>query len=332
MTRLLAAFPLLKAMRRLGGALLLSLAVTAAAQDYPSKVVRIIVPTSTSGSVDIYARLVARDLQTAFGQSFIVENRPGATGMIGSELARRAAPDGYTLMFSSNTTHVLGPLPREPRPFDAVADFTSITKLLRYPLYLLIHPSVPVRTLNEFIAFAKGRPGELVYASAGLASMSHVAIELFTHAAGVRAIHSPYKGPTPALQAVAGGEAHFLFNNIGTSQALVAAGKLRGLAITGDKRSPVLPQMPTMAELGLRGFENVNTWVGSFAPAHLPQPILNKLSGEITRIMRTPEMEKRVLNDGYIAVVNTPSQFRSEILAEVEVWSRVVRERGIKAE
>lgn len=310
----------------------LALAAAAAAQDYPAKLVRIIVPTSTGGSVDTYSRLVARELQTTLGQSFIIENRPGATGVIGSELAKRAAPDGYTLMFSSNTTHVLGPLPREPRPFDAVADFTSITKLLRYPLYLLVHPSVPVRTLNEYIAFAKARPGQLVYASAGLASMSHVAIELFTHAAGVKAIHSPYKGPTPALQAVAGGEAHFLFNNIGSSQALVAAGKLRGLAVTGEKRSPALPQMPTMAEQGLRGFENVNTWVGSFAPANLPQPILNKLSTEITRIMRTPDMEKRVLNDGYVLVVNTPTQFKSEIQAEVEIWSRVVRERGIKAE
>ena len=313
-------------------ALLLSLASAACAQDYPTKLVRIIVPTSTGGSVDNYSRLVARELQTTFGQSFIVENRPGATGLIGSELARRAAPDGYTLMFSSNTTHVLGPLPREPRPFDAVADFTPISKLLRYPLYLLIHPSVPARTLNEFVAFAKARPGQLVYGSAGLASMSHVAIELFTHAIGAKAIHSPYKGPTPAVQAVVAGEAHFLFNNIGATQGLVAAGKLRGLAVTGEKRSPALPGTPTMAELGVRGFEGVNTWVGAFAPANLPPPILNKLSAEITRIMRASEMEKRVLNDGYVPVVNTPAQFRSEIQAEVESWARVIRERGIKSE
>jgi tripartite-type tricarboxylate transporter receptor subunit TctC len=304
----------------------------ASAQDYPTRLVRIIVPTSTGGSVDTYSRLIARDLQATFGQSFIIENRPGATGLIGTELVRRAAPDGYTLMFSSNTTYVLGPLPREPRPFDAVTDFTPIIKLLRYPLYFLIHPSVPARTLNEFVIFAKARPGQLVYGSAGLASMSHVAIELFAHAVGAKAIHSPYKGPTPALQAVVAGEAHFLLNNIGASQGLVTAGKLRGLAVTGEKRSPALPAMPTMAELGIRGFESVYTWVGVLGPAHLPQSIVSKLGAELTRIMRAPEMEKRVLSDGYVPVVNTPAQFKSEIQAEVETWSRVIRERGIKPE
>lgn len=302
------------------------------AQDYPNRLVRIIVPTSPAGAVDNYSRLIARELQTTFSQSFIVENRPGATGLIGGELARRAAPDGYTLLFTSNTTHVLGPLPREPRPFDAAADFTPITKLLRYQLYLLTHPSVPARSVKEFVAFAKARPGQLAYASAGVAAMSHVVVELFSDATGIKAVHAPYKGPTPALQSVVAGETHFLFNNIGLSQPLVVAGKLRGLAVTGEKRSPVLPEMPTMTELGIRGMENVYTWVGALAPANLPQPILTKLGGEITRIMRTPELEKRVLSDGYIPVVNTPAQFKSEIQAEVETWSRVIRARGIRSD
>lgn len=319
-------------MRWIAGALLASLATAAPAQEYPNRLVRIIVPTSTGGSVDNYSRLVARELQTTFGQSFIVENRPGATGLIGTELARRAAPDGYTLLFTSNTAHVLGALPREPRPYDAAADFTPIMKLLRYPLYLLVHPSVPARSLKEFIAFAKARPGQLVYSSSGMAGMSHVAIELLADAAGIKAIHSPYKGPTPALQAVVAGEAHFLLNNIGMSQGLVAAGKLRGLAITGEQRAPVLPEVPTMTELGIRGLETVNTWVGLFGPAQLPQPIVSKLSSEVTRIMRTRETEKRVLSDGYVPVVNTPAQFKSEVQHEVETWSRVIRERGIKSE
>ena len=313
-------------------ALLASLAAIAGAQDYPNRLVRIVVPTSPASAGDNYSRLVARELQAAFDQSFIVENRPGATGLIGTELVRRAAPDGYTLLFCSNTTYVLGPLAREPRPFDPVADFTPISKLLRYPLYLIVHPSIPARSMKEFIAFAKARPGQLIYGSAGQGSMSHVVAALFVDAAGARAIHSPYKGPTPALQSVAAGETHFLFNNIGLSQPLVAAGKLRGLAVTGDQRSPVLPDVPTMAELGIHSMEEVYTWLGALGPAHLPQPIVNKLGTEVTRIMRTREMEKRVLGDGYVPVANTPAQFKSEIQAEVESWSRVIRARGIKTE
>ena len=316
-------------------ATLVALATLASAQDYsiyPTRLVRFVLPTSPAGSVDNYARLIAREMQANLGQSFIIENRPGATGLIGIELVRRAAADGYAVLFASNTTLVLGPLPRVPRPFDAAQDFTPISKLFRYPLYLLVHPSLPARSIKEFIAFARARPGQLVYASAGTAAMSHVVGELFGDATGVKVIHAPYKGPTPALLSTVAGETHFVFNNIGASQPLVTAGKLCGLAITGATRSPALPDMPTMTELGMRGFDNVYTWVGVVAPAHLPQPILAKLSAEMTRIMRTPEMEKRILNDGYVPVVNTPAQFKSDIQAEVETWSRVIRERGIKAE
>lgn len=313
-------------------ALVAACATSAGAQEYPSKLIRIILPFPPAGATDIYCRLLARDLQASLGQSVIVENRTGATGLIGTEIAKRAAPDGYTLLFTSNTAHVLGPLPREPRPFDAAADFTPITKLVRYPLYLVIHPSLPARSLKEFIAFAKTRPGQLVFSSSGQAGTSHVAAELFNSVVGIKAIHVPYKGTTPAIQATVAGETQYLFNNIGVSQPLVSAGKLRGLAVTGAMRSPALRDMPTMSESGVRGLEEVYTWLGLLAPANLPQPILNKLHTEVTRIMRTPEVEKRVLNDGYVLALNTPAQFRSEIQGEVATWSRVMRERGIKAE
>ena len=313
-------------------ALLTAFATTVSAQEYPTRVIRLIVPFPPAGATDNYSRMLAKELQASFGQSVIVDNRPGATGLIGTEVVRRAPPDGYTLLFTSNTAHILGPLPREPRPFDAAADFTPITKIVRYPLYLVIHPSVPARSLKEFIAFAKTRPGQLIFASSGQAGTSHLVTEFFNAATGIKGTHVPYKGTTPALQAVMSGETHYIFNNIGVSQPLVLAGRLRGLAVTGEKHSPALPDVPTMGELGVRGLEDAQTWLGLLAPANLPQAILAKLTTEVTRIMRTPEMEKRVLNDGYVVAVNTSAQFKGEIQAEVATWSRVIRERGIKAE
>ena len=319
-------------MRCLAAAVLAAFAATPGAQEYPSKVIRMIVPFPPAGATDIYSRLLAKEMQAAFGQTVIVDNRTGATGLIGTEMARRAAPDGYTLLFTSNTAHVLGPLPREPRPFDAVADFTPITKLVRYPLYLIVHPSVPVKSLKEFIAFAKSRPGQMIFASSGNAGTSHVVAELFNEATGIKATHVPYKGTTPAIQATVAGETHYLFNNIGVSHPLVMAGKLRGLGVTGDKRSPALPEIPTMAEAGVRGLEDGYTWLGLMAPANLPQALVTRLHAEATRIMRLPETEKRVANDGYVLALNTPAQFRSEIQSEIEKWSRVIKSRGIRAE
>lgn len=316
----------------LAAALLAAMAAPGAAQDYPSRVIRLIVPFPPSGSTDIYARIIAKELHAAWGQSAVVENRPGATGLIGSDIAKRAAPDGHTLLFTSNTAHVLGPLLQNPRPFDAAADFTPITKVLRFPLYLVIHPSIPARTVKEFAAFGKSRPGQLIFASSGQGGTSHLVAELFNDVAGIKATHVPYKGTAPALQAVMAGETHYIFNNIGVSHPHVLSGRLRGLAITGERRSPALPDTPTMGELGLRGLDDAYTWLGLLGPANLPQAIVAKLGTEVVRIMRAPEMEKRVLNDGYMLVANAPAPFRSEIQAEIATWSRVIRERGIKPE
>jgi tripartite-type tricarboxylate transporter receptor subunit TctC len=244
---------------------------------------------------------------------------------------KQSPPDGYTLLFAANSQHVLAPLLREPRPFDPVADFTPVSMAVRFPNYLVIHAAIPARTVADFIAYAKSKPGQLSYASVGQGSNSHLAGELFNAATGIVAIHIPYKGAAPAQQAVMSGEAHYRFDNVGTSQPFVAAGTLRGLPVTGSHRVPAVPDVPTMAEAGVRGFE-IYTWLGLFGPANLPRDVLSKLSAEVTRIMNTPEMKKRALNDGYEVVASAPAQFRSDIQAEVAAASRVIRERGIKAE
>jgi tripartite-type tricarboxylate transporter receptor subunit TctC len=321
-----------RACRFLALALFAAFAAPGMTQEYPSKLIRMVVPFPPAGSSDIYSRLVAQQLQAAWGQPTVIENRPGATGTIGTDLVKRAVPDGYTLLFTSNTAHVLGPLLIEPRPFDAAADFTQISKIVRFPLYLVIHPSIPARTLKEFVAVGRSRPGQLIYASSGQGGTSHVVSVLFSEVAGIKTLHVPYKGTTPALMSVIAGETHFIFNNIGVSHPLVLAGKLRGLAVTGEKRSPALPDVPTMEESGFRGLQEAYTWLGLLAPPNLPQPIVNKLNAEVVRFMRTPDMEKRVLNDGYVTVANTPAQFRSEIQSEITTWSRVIRQHGIKAE
>jgi len=304
----------------------------AVAQDYPSRVVRVIVAFPPGGSTDIYARVIANELQLAWGKSVIVENRPGGTGVIGTQLVRQSPADGHVLLFTSNTAHVLGPLLMDPRPFDPVADFTPISKALRFPLYLIVHPSIPARSLKEFIAFAKSKPGQFNYASSGQGGTSHIVTELFNAAAGIKASHVPYKGAAPALQAVMTGEAQYLFNNIGTSQSFVLAGKLRGFAVTGEKRSPALPDVPTIAEAGIPGLEYAYTWLGLLGPPGLSPAVLEKLSTEIMRIMRLPEIGKRLLGDGYEVVASTPTQLTRDMQTEVATWSRVIRERGIKAE
>ena len=318
--------------RYLIAALLIVLGGFAAAQDYPSRLVRIIVAFPPGGSSDIYARIVANELQLAWGRSVIVENRPGGTGVIGTQAVRQSAPDGYTLLFTSNSAHVLGPLLQEPRPFDAVSDFTPISMALRFPLYLIVHPAVPARSLAEFVVHAKSKPRQLNYASSGQGGYSHLTAELFNGAAGIDAVHVPYKGAAPALQAVLAGEAQYLFNNIGTAQPFVASGKLRGFAVTGANRAPAAPDVPTLAESGIRGLEEAYTWLGLLGPAQLPPAILGKLSAEVIRIMRQPDIGKRILNDGYEVVASTAAQFTRDMQAEVATWSRVIREKGIKAE
>ena len=315
--------------------LVLLLAVTppvAFGDTYPLRPIRLMVPFPPGGSTDIYARIVARDLGAAWGQTVVVDNRPGGTGIIGTQTVRQAQPDGYTLLFTSNTGHVLGPLLRSPRPFDPVRDFAPISMAVRFPLYLIVNPALPARSLQDFIAYAKANDGKLNYASSGEGGYSHLAALLFNAAIGFRATHIPYKGAAPAQQAVVAGEAQYRFDNLGTSHPLVVAGKLRGLAITGKARAAAAPEAPTLAESGVPGLEGVYTWLGMLAPPGLPVPLVDRLSTEVIRILRSPEVAKRAARDGYEVVASTPAQFRADMQAEEGALSKIIRQQGLKAQ
>jgi len=305
-----------------------ALGAPAHAQPYPSKLIRIVVPFPSGGPTDLYGRIIAQELQKAWGQSVVVEDRPGATGALGSAVVQQAPPDGYTLLVTSNSAHVIGPLLRTPRTFDGARDFTPVTKLISFPMYLLVHPALPVHSLAEFIKLAKSRPGELNYSSVGVGSGGHLACELFNIAAGTHIVHVPYNGAAPAQLALVTGETQLMCDSVGNSQPMVVAGKLRGLAVTGAKRSPAVPEVPTLKESGLP--VEAYIWLGLLGPANLPSAIAGKLHDEVVRIMNLPEVRERVLTGGSEVATDTPEEFAAEIRSETEVWAKVIREKGIK--
>ena len=298
---------------------------------YPSRPVRIIVPFPPGGPTDLYARVIAQKMQESWGQPALVENRVGGTGQVGSSLVLQAPPDGHTLLFTSNSAHVISPLLRNPRPFDPVRDFTPVTIAVKYPMYLLINPALPAKTIPELIALAKSRPGQLNYSSVGIGSGGHLACELFNISAGTNIVHVPYKGAAPAQAALIAGEAQMMCDSVGNSQAMVAAGKMRGLAVFADQRSTPVPEVPTMEETGLKGLA-AYIWLGMLAPAGVPPGILVRLNAEVVRIMSLPDVRDRALKGGNEIVANKPEQFAREMRDEQELWARVIREKNIKAE
>ena len=318
--------------RFLAAAFLALIACGAAAQsDYPSRPVRVIVPFPPGGPTDLYARLISQQLQETWKQPVVVENRPGGTGLVGSGLVQNAAPDGYTLLFTSNSAHVISPLLREPRSFDSVRDFTPVVMVLRYPMYLLTHPAVPAKSLQEFVAYAKANPGKLNYSSVGIGSGGHLACELFNIAAGTQITHVPYKGAAPAQAALVAGEVQLMCDSVGNSHPLVVAGKLRGLAVTAPTRSTGAPDVPTLAEAGVPGVE-AYIWLGLLGPARMPEAIAAKLNDEVQRVMSQPAMRERVLKGGNELTLGSPARFAQDMAGESQTWLRVIREKGIKAE
>ena len=302
----------------------------AADGNYPSRPIRIIVPQSPGASTDLTARLIAQKLNETFRQPVVVDNRPGSSGIAGSEMVARAAPDGYTLMVVASSFSINPALGRK-LPYDSIHDFTTVAQLSKFPNMLAAHPSAPVKTLHDVIALAKAKPGQLAYASAGVATGTHMTAELLQYMTGIKLLHVPYKGGGPAMAATMGGETQLV---ISTSVGLlphIRSGKLKAIAITSARRSAAAPEIPTFAESGVPGYEH-EPWNGMFAPARLARPVLATLNAEVARILHTPEMKKVFEHEGAEAVGSTPEAFAATLKAEIAKWTKVAKAAGIKPE
>lgn len=317
----------------LGFAAAVSLQLPAYAQSseaaaYPLKPVRVIVSYAPGGATDIVARMVAAKLSKGFGRTFVIENVTGAGGVIGDSAAARAAPDGYTLLGTSSTFSI-NPAVVPKLPFDPLKSFAPITLVARAPFMLVVHPSVPAKSVKELVALAKANPGKLDYASAGQGTAVHLAVELFNSMAGVKMMHIPYKGSGPALIDLLSGQVQLTFANVLSSRAHVQAGKLRALAVSSAERSAVLPELPTVSESGVPGYDTAS-WYGYLAPAGTPQPIIQRLNAEIINGLKSADMSERLAADGAEPVGSTPEDFGRHLESEIARWRKVVKDAGIR--
>lgn len=298
-----------------------------AQQDYPTRPIRLITPTAPGGTTDILARLFGTKLSEIFKQQVLVENRASASGVMAGEMTANAAPDGYTLMLAYHQ-HTVNAALNPKLPYHPVNNFTPISQLTSAGLMLVVHPSAPPKTLEEFVAWTRGHPGPLNFGSAGIGSGGHLAGELYKQLTGIKAEHIPYKGSGPALTALLANEYHFNFAGLQPAQAQVRGGRLRGLAVTTPKRIAALPDLPAMAE-AVPGFAVVG-WYGVLGPANLPKPIVTRLHEELVKIIHMPDIRDRILNDGSEPVGSTPEEFRQFMLADLAKWAKVVKESGAK--
>ena len=313
-----------------GIVLLMGAASSACAQTYPAKPVRMIVPFTPGGGSDIVGRVVAQRLSAALGQQFVVENRPGAGGRIGTEAVARAPADGYTLLFATSSVMVTAPALYSKLNFDMPGDFAPISLVASTAYVLVIHPSVPVRSVKDFIALAKRTPGKLTYASSGTGGPAHLSGELFTALAGVRMVHVPYKGSSPGTTSVIAGETDSMFSNLVPALPAIKAGRLRPIGITSARGSSLLPDVPPLAAT-LPGFD-VEQLYGLLAPAGTPREIVRRLNAETHKAVQNAEVKARLLNDGSEVLVSSPEAFEKRIVSEIAKWSKVIKAAGIKEE
>lgn len=322
--------PIVRAAICLAGLLFAALPAAAPAQKYPDKPIRFVVPFAPGGGTDVLGRFMASKLGDNLGVNVIIENRGGAGGTLGTEIAARAAPDGYTILFTS-ASFSFNPSLYRKLPFDPLKDFSPITLVAMVPHLLVVHPSMPVRNVKELIGLARARPGEIFFGSGGVGSSIHLAAELFVSMAKVRMTHVPYKGGGPAMAGVLAGEVQVLFPTMQSAMPLVKAKRLRPLAISTDRRSPAVPEVPTVAESGVPGY-NATGWYGMLAPAGTPKAIIDRLHGEVVKVLTAPEVKERLASEGAIAVGNSPAEFDKFIREEIARWSKVIRELGLKAD
>jgi len=304
---------------------------SAGAQQYPVKPVRFIIAQAPGGQNDVQARLIGAKMAEALGQPMVYDNRAGAGGQIGFELLAQTPPDGYTIaMGSISTLAVIPMMPRKPH-YDPLRDFAPVTLVSTSPYVVVVHPSVPARSIKQLVALAKARPGELVYATAGTATGIHLVTELFMMTAGIRMVHVPYKGGAPATTDLLAGHAGVMFNNVITAVPHVKTGRLLALAVTTAKRSPALPETPTVAESGFPGFES-NSWQGIVTRAGTPGPIVARLNSETVRVLQLPEVRNPIASQGNDIAASTPDEFAAYIRKEMEKWGKVIQAAGVKSE
>jgi tripartite-type tricarboxylate transporter receptor subunit TctC len=307
-------------------AMALAAATGAIAQGFPAKPVRVVVPYPPGGPTDIVARLVANKLSEHTGQQFVIDNRPGAGGNIGAEAVARAPADGYTLVVAT-TAHAINPSLFKAMTYNVLKDFAPVSQLTAGPLVVVANPSLPARNLKELIALAKAKPGELSFASSGNGQSTHLSAELFNTMAGIKMTHVPYKGSAPALTDVVGGQASVMFDTTLSAMPFVKTGKLKAFAVTSATRSPAAPDLPTVAESGLPGYEAI-AWNGLLAPAGTPKDVVAKLSAELKRTLDLPEIKDRFAAQGFTAAWSAPDRFGVFLQSEVDKWAKVVKASG----
>jgi tripartite-type tricarboxylate transporter receptor subunit TctC len=309
--------------------LFLSLVLPAAAQNYPAKTVRIIVPFPAGGATDVFARLLAQKLNDKYGQFFIVDNRPGATGTIGAALVAKSPADGYTLIMHSPSSYTAGYMYKSV-PYDSEKDFAPIINGVTYPFYMVANPSIPVKGVRDLVALAKRRPGEIPYSSSGIGSGAHLVMEMLISAAGISMVHVPFKGSVQSMSAMVNGEILVGWDNMYIAQPFVKNGKLRAIAVSSAKRSPALPDVPTVQEAGIKGFE-AYLWLGMLAPAGTPSAIIERLNADWTQVLQTPALKEWMLTQvGGEFTPNSPRQFAEFLVTDTARWSKIIKETGAR--
>jgi tripartite-type tricarboxylate transporter receptor subunit TctC len=311
-------------------ALFATVSWSASAQNYPTRLVHIIAPFGPGGPSDVFSRIVAQKLSEALKQSFVVENRPGASTMIGTDAVAKAPPDGYTLLIISQT-HATNESLVANKPFQLLRDFVPVAPIYSGDVMLVVHKSVPAKTLKEFIALAKSKPGILNYASSGTGSQYHMDGELFKTMTGTDIVHVPYKSSSGARNDILGGQVQMMFDNIATMKPNVDAGLVRALGTSGENRSPIVPDVPTIAEAGVPGYE-ATIWLGLMAPAATPKPIIDKLNAEVVKIISRSDLQKIWAEQGAVSMIMDPAEFDKYLRADIAKWAHVVEVSGAKVE
>ena len=322
--------------RWIWGAAVIAVAVPSAAAwaqsaAYPARTVRMIVPWPAWGGTDMLARPIAQKLSDRLGQSVVVDNRGGASGIVGSEVAAKAAPDGYTILVDNVTSHATNITLYPKLTYNSLRDYAPVSLLTTVSNIVVVHPSVPAKSIRELVSLAKARPGELSFATYGTGGTTHLAGEMFKGLAGIEMVHVPYKGGAPALVDVVAGHVPVYFSVLSTSAAHVKTGKLRALAVTSAQRDQVFPAIPTVAESGYAGFE-ANNWYGLLTPAGVPRDIIAKLNAEIHAVLKQPDVVERLVSQGNTIYVSTPEQLREHMSAETQKWAKVIKAAGVRPE